>query len=145
MIQHAYFVLFTKACLAVIWRLMESLKSTLLSSYNFLLDCVLTCPLQLPFPRSAPRKWVLLLTSSCPLISAKKDMLPLRTEAAKQDLKGPALRRSTYSSPFHTPAWEWSRAAPTPGKALTLAQGTENSNAGTHRNVTGSKGMQVLK
>lgn len=137
-IQYAYLVLFRKACLPVIWRAMESLKSTLLFTYSFLLDCVLTCPLQLPFPHPASRKWVLLLTSSCPLISAKKDSLPLRTEAAKQDVKGPALRRSTCSSPFPTPAWEWSRVAPSPGKALMLAQGTQSSDAGTRGHEIGA-------
>lgn len=116
----------------------------LLFTYNFLLDCALTCPLQLPFPRPASRKRVLLLTSSCPLISAKKDSLPLRTEAAKQDLKGPALRRSTCSSPFHTPAWERSRVAPVPEKALTLAQRTESSDAGTQGHVIWSRECKSL-
>lgn len=73
------------------------------------------------------------------LISAKKDRLPLRTEAAQQDLKGPALRSSAHSSPFHAPAWEWSRAAPTPGEALTLAQGMESSEAGTQGHQAGSR------
>lgn len=129
---------------------MESLKSTLPSIYSFLLDLVLSCPLQSPFPHPASRKGALLLTSPCPHVSAKKKRQPATSY-------GSSKTRCERSSPWekhlflpfpYTSLGAQQRVTPTPRKELMLLRGHREQRCTDSGGLTRGnqeQGMQVTK
>lgn len=124
---------------------MESRESTLLIIYNFLLDGVLSCPLQLPFPHPSSRKGVLLLPSSCPL-SQQKNRQPATSygsEKTRSERSFPQEKHLFLLFPYTSLGTQ--RVTPTPKKRAKAAPRARR--AAPHKLMIGNQeqGMQVTK
>lgn len=113
----------------------------------FLLDYGFFCPLQLPFPHPAPRKWALLLTRLMPANLSKKKRQPATScgsSKTRSERSCPQEKHLFLPFPYTSLGTE-QRVTPTSKTELMLLP--ESSDAQTQGLMTGNQeqGMRVTK